>query len=122
MHGRPHILVVEDDPLVAEVIAAALDDDYTAILVETSAAALHRLSGGGIDLILLDCTLPDGIDPELIPQSDRIGVPVVFMSGDPQRMEGLAAQPRPFILKPFALGDLITAVQRAIDGATPAAA
>src|SRR5580698_3607690 len=89
MHGRPHILVVEDDPLVAEVIAAALDDDYTATLVETSAAALHRLSGGGIDLILLDCTLPDGIDPELIPQSDRIGVPVVFMSGDPQRMEGL---------------------------------
>jgi DNA-binding response OmpR family regulator len=122
MLGRPHILVVEDDPLVAEVIVAALDEDYTASIVETSAAALDRLSGGGIDLMLLDCTLPDGIDRQLIPQSDRIGVPVVFMSGDPQRMEGLAAQPRPFILKPFTLGDLVAAVQRAIDGAASAAA
>ena len=122
MHGRPHILVVEDDPLVAEVIAAALEDDYAASLVETSAAALHSLSGGGIDLILLDCTLPDGIDRELIPLADRIGVPVVFMSGDPQRMEGLTTQPRPFILKPFTLGDLVAAVQRTIDGATSAAA
>jgi DNA-binding response OmpR family regulator len=122
MRRRPHILVVEDDPLVAEVIAAALDDDYAASVVETSAAALDALSGGGIDLMLLDCTLPDGIDRALIPESDRVGVPVVFMSGDPQRMEGLATQPRPFILKPFTLADLIAAVQRAIDEARPAAA
>jgi DNA-binding response OmpR family regulator len=122
MHSRPHILVVEDDPLVAEVIAAALDDDYATSVVETSAAALHRLADGGIDLMLLDCTLPDGIDRTLVPEADRIRVPVVFMSGDPQRMEGLATQPRPFILKPFTLADLVAAVAREIGGATPAAA
>lgn len=122
MRRRPHILVVEDDPLVAEVVAAALDDDYATSIVETSAAALDLLSGSGIDLMLLDCTLPDGIDGMLIPSADRVGVPVVFMSGDPQRMEGLTTQPRPFILKPFTLAELISAVQRAIDGATPAAA
>jgi hypothetical protein len=49
-------------------------------------------------------------------------VPVVFMSGDPQRMEGLTTQPRPFILKPFTLADLVAAVAREIGGATPAAA
>lgn len=122
MGRRPHILVVEDDPLVAEVIAAALDDDYATSLVETSAAALRLMSVGGIDLMLLDCTLPDGIDRALIPESDRLGIPVVFMSGDPQRMEGLVTQPRPFILKPFTLADLVAAVQREIGGATPAAA
>lgn len=122
MSGRPHILVVEDDALVAEVIAAALDDDYITSVVESSAAALDLLSGGGIDLILLDCTLPAGIDRMLIPAADRMGLPVVFMSGDPQRMEGLAAQPRPFILKPFTLGDLVAAVERALNGGTPAAA
>jgi DNA-binding response OmpR family regulator len=122
MRRRPHILVVEDDPLVAEVVAAALDDDYATSIVETSAAALDLLSGSGIDLMLLDCTLPDGIDSMLVPKADRVGVPVVFMSGDPQRMEGLTTQPRPFILKPFTLAELISAVQRAIDGATPAAA
>jgi DNA-binding response OmpR family regulator len=122
MRGRPHILVIEDDPLVGEVIAAALDDDYITSVVESSAAALCVLSSSGIDLILLDCTLPDGIDCTLVPTADRMGLPVVFMSGDPQRMEGLATQPRPFILKPFTLGDLVAAVERALDGATPAAA
>jgi DNA-binding response OmpR family regulator len=122
MRGKPHILVVEDDPLVAEVIAAALDDDYITSLVETSAAALRLLAAGGIDLMLLDCTLPDGVDPALIPVADRMGLAVVLMSGDPQRMEGLTTQPRPFILKPFTLGDLAASVERAIRGATPAAA
>jgi len=122
MRDRQHILVVEDDPLVAEVIAAALDDDYQTSLVETSTAALHSLANGGIDLVLLDCTLPDGIHPALIPVADQMQLPVVFMSGDPQRMEGLTAQPRPFILKPFTLGELIAAVAREIGGATPAAA
>jgi len=122
MRDRQHILVVEDDSLVAEVIAAALDDDYRTSLVATSAAALDALADGGIDLVLLDCTLPDGIHPDLIPVADRLHLPVVFMSGDPQRMEGLTAQPRPFILKPFTLADLIAAVAREIGGATPAAA
>jgi DNA-binding response OmpR family regulator len=122
MHSPPHILVVEDDLLVAEVIAAALDDDYATSVVESSAQALRRLSCGGIDLMLLDCTLPDGIDSGLIPAADQAGVPVVFMSGDPQRMEGLAAQPRPFILKPFTLADLVAVVERQIGGTTPAAA
>jgi DNA-binding response OmpR family regulator len=122
MRSRQHILVVEDDPLVAEVIAAALDDDYVTSLVESSAEALSRLAGGGIDLMLLDCTLPDGVDPGLVPAADAMRLPVVFMSGDPQRMEGLSVQPRPFILKPFSLSDLVAAVEREIGGARPAAA
>ena len=122
MNTKSHILVVEDDPLVSEVVAAALDDDYMTSLVETSAAALERLSGGGVDLMLLDCTLPGGIDAQLIPQADRSGVPVILMSGDPQRMEGLAVQPLPFILKPFSLADLLSVVASAIGRATPVAA
>lgn len=119
---RQHILVVEDDPLVAEVVSAALEDDYVTSVVDSSAAALRHLRDRKIDLMLLDCTLPDGIDSSLIPVADQVGVRVVLMSGDPQRMEGLAKQPRPFILKPFTLNDLVAAVRREIGGATPAAA
>lgn len=122
MRARPHILVVEDDPLLAEVIAAALDDDYTTSVVETSAAALRILSNGGIDLMLLDCTLPGGIDRALLPETERMGLPVVFMSGDPRRVEGLSAQPLPFIQKPFTIDELVTAVESAIGGATSEAA
>lgn len=122
MNAKSHILVVEDDPLVSEVVAAALDDDYQTSLVETSAAALDRLSAGGVDLMLLDCTLPGGIDMELIPEADRSGVPVILMSGDPERVEGLAVEPRPFILKPFTLADLLSVVESTIRGPTSVAA
>lgn len=117
-----HILVVEDDPLVAEVITAALEDDYATSVVETSAAALRLLADGKIDLMLLDCTLPDGIDRGLLPAADQGHVPVVLMSGDPERVARLATQPRSFIIKPFTLSDLIAAVRREIGGAAPAAA
>jgi DNA-binding NtrC family response regulator len=112
MAVRSHILVVEDDPLVSEVVAAALDDDYDTSLVETSAEAMECLDRGGIDLMLLDCTLPGGLDVRLIPQADRTGVPVILMSGDPARMERLVDQPRPFVTKPFSLTSLLDTVER----------
>jgi len=121
MNSRSRVLVVEDDPLVSEVVAAALDEDYETSLVDSSAAALERLSGGGVDLMLLDCTLPGGVDAHLIPTADRSGVPVVLMSGDPERMEGLAGRSRPCILKPFTLSNLLLVVQTTIGGGVPAA-
>lgn len=121
MTGRSHILVVEDDPLVSEVVAAALDDDYDTSLVETAAEAMERLGRGGIDLMLLDCTLPGGLDVRLIPQADQSGVPVILMSGDPARMERIGDQRRPFVSKPFTLTSLLDTVERVMREGTAAA-
>ncbi|MFL5281353.1 MAG: response regulator [Rhodopila sp.] len=114
MSERSQILVVEDDKLVSEVIEAALDVDYRITVVETASAAVELLRKGGIRLMLLDCTLPGGLDADLLPQADRQGTLVIMMSGDPGRMDALAAQGRPFVLKPFTLGELVTAVQRVL--------
>jgi DNA-binding response OmpR family regulator len=114
------ILVVEDDPLVSEVIAAALDGIYSTTIVGTASEALVLLRGGGIRLMLLDCTLPGGVDVGLIPEADRVGTSVVLMSGDPGRMAKLTDRPRPFVLKPFTLTGLIDTV-RAVLAAPPAA-
>lgn len=111
MTEKNNILVVEDDPLVSEVIAAALDDDYPISIVETASEALTLLRGGGIRLMLLDCTLPGGVDVDLIPEADRLGTAVVLMSGDPGRMAKLTDQPRPFVLKPFTLSGLLETVR-----------
>ncbi len=111
MEGRSHILVVEDDPLVCEVVSAALDELYVTTNVATSREALERLRAGGVDLMLLDCTLPDGVDVQLIPEADDGGVPVVLMSGDPTRMEKLVDQPRPFVAKPFSMTVLLSTVE-----------
>lgn len=105
------ILVVEDDPLVSEIIAAALSDTYPTTVVETAETAMDRLRAGGIRLMLLDCTLPGGIGTDLIPEADRLGSAVVLMSGDPGRAAHLSDQPRPFLLKPFSLGSLMDMVE-----------
>jgi DNA-binding NtrC family response regulator len=105
------ILVVEDDPLVSEVIAAALDDIYPTTVVETAGEALKLLRVGGFRLMLLDCTLPGGVDVELIPEADRGGTAVILMSGDPGRMAKLTDQPRPFVLKPFTVTGLLDMVE-----------
>lgn len=118
MTERSKILVVEDDPLVSEVIAAALDDGYDTIIVETATEALEVLRRGGIRLMLLDCTLPGGVDADLIPEADRSGSAVVLMSGDPGRMAKLSDQPRPFVLKPFTLMGLLDTVKTVL--ASPA--
>lgn len=116
MTEKNAILVVEDDHLVSEVIAAALDDTYSVTIVESAAEAMVSLSAGDIRLMLLDCTLPGGIDPDLIPQADRLGAAVVLMSGDPERMAKLTDRPRPFVLKPFTLTGLIDTVRTALAG------
>ncbi|HEY0182600.1 MAG TPA: response regulator [Rhodopila sp.] len=111
MTEKLQILVVEDDPLVSEVIAAALDDTYPTTVVETASDAMARLQQGKFRLMLLDCTLPGGVDDNLIPEADRAGTAVILMSGDPGRMAKLSDQPRPFVLKPFTLTGLLETVE-----------
>jgi DNA-binding NtrC family response regulator len=118
MTKRNGILVVEDDPLVSEVIAAALDDDYPISIVETASEALTLLRDGTFRLMLLDCTLPGGVDVDLLPEADRIGTLVILMSGDPGRIAKLTDQPRPFILKPFTLSGLLDTVRGVLDSAS----
>ena len=115
MADRSHILVVEDDPLVSEVVVDALDDVYRTSHAGTAAAAMECLRAGGIDAMLLDCTLPGGLDPHLVPMADQSGVPVILMSGHPDMMEGIPGAARPCILKPFSLTALLTTVQQAIE-------
>jgi DNA-binding NtrC family response regulator len=115
------ILVVEDDPLVSEIIAAALDDTYPTTVVETAEAAMDRLRVGGIRLMLLDCTLPGGIGTDLLPEADRFGTAVVLMSGDPGRAQLLSDRTRPFLLKPFSLGSLMDMVAKVLAGTPPPA-
>ncbi len=114
MTERTHILVVEDDPLVSEVIAAGLEDRFQTSVVETAADALQVLDRGDVDLMLLDCSLPGGLDPALLPAADRLGAPVILMSGDHARIEGISGQSRPFVLKPFTLTSLIETVDQVL--------
>lgn len=114
MTTRSHILVVEDDPLVSELVLDALEDVYRTSRAETAAAAIECLRAGGIDAMLLDCTLPGGLDPHLVTMADESGVPVILMSGHPDMMDRVPGIPRPCIQKPFSLAVLLTTIESVV--------
>jgi DNA-binding response OmpR family regulator len=105
------ILIVEDDPLVSEVVIDALEGLYETSRAENSADAMTVLRAGGIDAMLLDCTLPGGLDPLLVPMADNSGVPVILMSGHPDMMERVPGAQRPCIQKPFSLTALLAMIE-----------
>ena len=114
MAPRWHVLIVEDDLLVSELVMDALDGVYQTSRVETAGAAMERLRAGGVDAMLLDCTLPGGLDPKLVPLADEAGVPVILMSGHPDMQDRVPGRQRPCIQKPFSLNSLLATVASVI--------
>ena len=76
------ILLVEDDVMDQIAIQRAFDEEklpYDLECAESITTAKKRLEQGGIDLILLDQTLPDGSGLEFQEQSG--GIPIIFLTG-----------------------------------------
>lgn len=53
------VLIVEDEPELAEEYADWLDDEYTIYTAHSGDAALERLAEAPVDVVLLDRRLPD---------------------------------------------------------------
>ena len=110
MTARASILVVEDDPLVAEVVLDALQDSYETRHAANEFDAVEVLRENLVNLILLDCSLPGGLGQDLLTRADGSGIPVLLMSGNPEAAERAGAG-RPFVLKPFTLSALVERIQ-----------
>lgn len=103
MRETHHILLVEDDPRLAALIAELLEAaDYAvdgpyATLAESAAAVAHRLPGGAV----LDVRLADGDVGLLADDLDSYDIPYLFCSGASEHPI-LAAHPdAPLLLKPM---------------------
>jgi DNA-binding response OmpR family regulator len=115
MIRRRRILVVEDQVQIAELIADALSDTYEPIRAPSVEEAVEQLLPGDIDLVLLDCVLPGGSMWQVVLEADRIGVPVILMTGDPGQIPEIIGGPRPYILKPFSIEKLLDVIDAQID-------
>ena len=118
------VLMVEDDPVVASSVSAALEDAGWIVLRATTAdEALPMLAGGErIDLLFSDVVMPgrlSGIDLCREAIALRPGLPVVLTTGyseDVARTEGIRVLP-----KPYRIDGLLQALDEALAGATPSA-
>ena len=113
------VLLVEDDPQVAELVDAMLRDlGHAVVRAGGVDEALARLEQDReIQLVLSDVIMPggkSGVDLAEQLAATRPGLPVVLCSGYPGGDQGRArAGDWPFISKPFSLETLAQALARA---------
>jgi two-component system OmpR family response regulator len=124
-----HILVVDDEARIREVLHYALKKEgFTVTAVESGLAALAAVGKGGIDLIVLDVMLPelDGLEVCRRIRKDH-RVPILFLSArgeEIDRIVGLELGGDDYLTKPFSPRELVArvrAVFRRIEDKAPAA-
>ncbi len=119
------ILLVEDDAMIGEEVRAALKDaGYAADWVQHGALALAALAQQQYDAVLLDLGLPGTDGLSVLRQLRRhAATPVLILTardGVQDRIDGLDSGADDYILKPFAMGELLArlrAVMRRKSGA-----
>jgi DNA-binding response OmpR family regulator len=108
-----HLLLVEDDPAIARPLVRALEREGFAVEhVEAGEPALDRVSAGGIDLVVLDLTLPDidGLDVCRRIRSSHPGLPVLMLTARREEVDvvvGFDAGADDYVAKPFRVAELV---------------
>ena len=127
------LLVVEDEPDLADVVARGMRRDGHAVdVAETVADAELKLRSAAYDLVILDWNLPDGSGLALcralvdgsLPTLDGERPRVLMLTardGIEDRVAGLDSGADDYVVKPFALAELSARVRALIrrDADTP---
>lgn len=113
---RPCILVVEDEPAIADAIVYALETEGFLPLWKTSGGeALAELARTPVALVILDVGLPDGSGFDFCRQlRAQHDVPVIFLtarSGEIDRVVGLELGADDYMAKPFSPRELTARVR-----------
>jgi two-component system catabolic regulation response regulator CreB len=125
---RHRILVVEDEPAIAESVAYALErDGFEAVLAGRIGEATERLPGAS--LVVLDLMLPDGSGFDFISKvrNDGNGTPIIVLSsrdGEADRVAALETGADDYVTKPFSPREVVArvrAVLRRLQSSVPAA-
>ncbi len=111
------LLVVEDEPELGRLLLANLARlGLSADLATDVATAADFVSAGGYDLVLLDQRLPDGNGLDLLRRlrAKRNETPVIVVSAADavqDRVAGLHGGADDYIVKPFALDELVARIR-----------
>jgi DNA-binding response OmpR family regulator len=125
--GRGSILVVDDEPSVAEIASRYLDRaGYATHTASDGAAAMDAATVHRPDLIVLDVKLPriDGLEVmRRLRAEDRTRPAVILLSGrdgELDRVIGLRSGADDYIVKPFSPAELVARVDAVLRRAQPA--
>ena len=124
MRPSGRVLVVDDEPYITDVLAAALRfEGFDIEVAATGAQALSMALPGGFDMIVLDVMLPDleGIEVCHQLRAAGTGTPVLFLtardtSGD--KLAGLAVGDD-YVTKPFSIDELVARIRAVLRRTMP---
>ena len=119
-----HILIVEDDTALREGLAAALQNESTAVQSAADLAEARRILLGQVfDLLLLDCNLPDGSGIDLCREVTAVqDVPVIFLTvrdAEIDEVTAFRAGACDYVKKPFSLTILQERISAALRKRSP---
>ncbi len=111
------ILLVEDEPVAAELLAKGLREHaYAVDVAPHGPAALDLAAANDYDLIVLDVLLPgvNGLDVCSRLRADGVAVPILMVTargGPDQRVEGLDAGADDYLPKPYHFPELLARIR-----------
>jgi two-component system response regulator MprA len=121
------VLVVDDEPAVRDSLRRALQlEGYEVELAGDGLEALERLAASdGVDALLLDVSMPrlDGLETCRRLRRDGNEVPVLMLTARDavsDRVAGLDAGADDYVVKPFALEELLARLRALLRRVSPA--
>ena len=127
MKKQPRVLIVEDEPAIAELIAVNLrHNGFLPVWVEDGVAAQRELDTLLPDVILLDWMLPgqSGLALARTWRADsRVkGIPILMLTArgdEPDKVAGLNAGADDYITKPFSTQELLARIRAVLRRRAP---
>jgi len=112
----PHILVVDDDPALRELLQDYLGaNELRVTAVDNGSAMMAAFDEGAIDLVVLDLRLPGEDGMQLARRlRERAEVPIVLLTGrieEADRVMGLELGADDYVTKPFSPRELLARIR-----------
>jgi response regulator RpfG family c-di-GMP phosphodiesterase len=118
--GKPHILVVDDEPEVRNLLCDLLSDNYDCESASSAEESLSKLEAREFDLVLSDIQMGGMSGLEMIPRvlkrsPDTVVVMVSGVQSIESAVEAMRVGAFDYVIKPFDLERVEIAVRRALD-------
>ena len=121
MAVKRRVLIVEDDPAIAELLTKTLSRFYDVRVVSDGGQAQSVATAYCPDIILLDVNLPNK-DGFAIAQALKLApglgkIPIIFLTAQERSLDvvkGIQAGAKHYITKPFKLEDVLSKVKKLV--------
>jgi two-component system, sensor histidine kinase and response regulator len=119
--SKPRILIVEDEPNIAELIKSALEDmSYQVVsIVSTGEEAIVQTKKGNIDLVLMDIVLNSEMTGADAAEQIRaeLKLPIIFLTAYLNKHlleQAKLSEPYGYLIKPFNEKELYATIEMAL--------